>query len=57
MAITSANPRHFRAFYSVPNWATLPDQLAMASCQALTTAHSRPEIAALSKPGATGREA
>jgi hypothetical protein len=53
VVITSANPCQLRVFYGVPSRATLQDQPAAATCQALTTAHNRPEIAALSKPGAS----
>lgn len=52
VAITSVNPCQLRVFYGVPSRATLQHQPAVATCQALTTAHNRPEIAALSKPGA-----
>ena len=53
VAITSVTPCQLRVFYGVPSRATLQDQPAVAICQALTTAHNRPETAALSKPGAT----
>ena len=54
VAITSVTPCQLRVFYGVPSRATLQDQPAVAICQALTTAHNRPETAALSKPGARG---
>ena len=53
VATTSVDPCQLRVFYVVPSRATLQDQPAVATCQALTTAHNRPEIAALSQPGAT----
>jgi hypothetical protein len=45
-----------RVFYGVPSRATLRDQTAVPTYQALTTAHNWPEITAVFKPGAKLRQ-
>ena len=55
VAITPVDPCQLRVFYGVPRRATLRDQPAEPTYQALTTAHNQPEIAAVFKPGASLR--